>query len=391
MRILQHVGSLTGGGAEKVAANLTQALEKNKFQFFTLVTKTSEKDYKHSSEIIVFDSVFRIRLFKFIDKLFKLRRLKRLQKYDITISHNIAGYIYNLLTAKDEKNIFYVHTNLPYTFANKNKFTRAIIRWVLKLVFLKAHHIVAVSEGVKTSLIDTYNVSKNKITTIYNAFDIREIRLKAKTPEIDEKLFNKKNILIIGRLVSLKNHELIINLFENIHKKNKKVNLIILGSGPNKEKLLYLVKVKNLQKNINFVDFDTNPYKYIARSDLVTLASDYEGLSNVLVEAFILKRPILALDTKYGPREILINENRFDDNVNFDSDYGILIKSFYKKVNKEYKIFPISDEIYIKKALLILNGNPFYQKKDLYEKNLTKFAFDHFKLQWTLLLEGLKE
>lgn len=390
MKILQQIGSLTGGGAEKVASNLSKILNNNNYEISTLISNFSDKDYEHSGKIIVFDSNFKIKIFKFFDKCIKLKKMKRIENYDFTISHNITGYIYNILTSIDEKNIFYVHTNLPYSFAHKNLFIKKSLKFIFKFFFSKADYIVAVSEGVKDSLINEYNISTDKIITIYNAFDIKKIRLMARNSTIDERIFNKRNILAIGRLVSIKNHELIISLFEQIHSKFQDVNLIILGSGSEKNKLLELIKNRNLQDCVILIDFESNPYKYIQKCDLVTLASDYEGLSNVLVEAFILKKPILALDTKFGPREILTNSKNYENSFYFESDYGFLIESIYKKVDKHFKIFPKSKEQYIEKALLTLNKPNFYQISDKYEKNLIKFSLKHFKSQWISLFNRLK-
>jgi glycosyltransferase involved in cell wall biosynthesis len=48
-----------------------------------------------------------------------------------------------------------------------------------------------------------------------------------------------------------------------------------------------------------------NPYPVIKHAMLMILSSDYEGLPTVLVESFVLSTPVVSVDCKYGPAEIL--------------------------------------------------------------------------------------
>ncbi|WP_455218127.1 glycosyltransferase, partial [Kaarinaea lacus] len=54
--------------------------------------------------------------------------------------------------------------------------------------------------------------------------------------------------------------------------------------------------------------FQSNPYPWIKNASLVVISSDYEGLSNVLIEALILGTPVVSTAHISGPREVMTGE-----------------------------------------------------------------------------------
>ena len=54
--------------------------------------------------------------------------------------------------------------------------------------------------------------------------------------------------------------------------------------------------------------FTDNPIAYMAKSALFVLASRWEGLPNVLIEALAVGCPVVSCDCESGPREILEGE-----------------------------------------------------------------------------------
>jgi glycosyltransferase involved in cell wall biosynthesis len=81
--------------------------------------------------------------------------------------------------------------------------------------------------------------------------------------------------------------------------------LVILGNGPERPALQKLAQSLGIDKDVDMPGFVDNPYSYMARANLFTLSSAWEGFGNVLAEAMGLGTPLVATDCPNGPSEIL--------------------------------------------------------------------------------------
>ena len=61
---------------------------------------------------------------------------------------------------------------------------------------------------------------------------------------------------------------------------------------------------------VDFAGFQSNPMAFMRCADLFVLTSDFEGLSNVLIEAMAVGCPVVSTDAPHGPREVL-QDGRF--------------------------------------------------------------------------------
>jgi len=128
----------------------------------------------------------------------------------------------------------------------------------------------------------------------------------AEIPEsINEKMFNRKTIMTIGRLDAKKRIDDIIRAIYLMRKNGEDVALLVLGEGP--ERLYYekLIKDMKLDDSVFLVGHVSNPYPILKRADVFVLASEFEGFGMVVVEALALGLPVVASDIDGGPRQIL--------------------------------------------------------------------------------------
>ena len=161
-----------------------------------------------------------------------------------------------------------------------------ILRFMAKILYQHADHIIAISDGVKRSLIDQINLTENKITTIYNPIYNNKIS-KLSLCKMPHPWFNLKSykvILGVGRLTHQKGFDTLIKSFSILNKKIK-FKLIILGEGELRDELQKLISKYKVDRHVCLPGFKTNPYVWMRYSDVFVLSSLYEGLGNVLVEA----------------------------------------------------------------------------------------------------------
>jgi glycosyltransferase involved in cell wall biosynthesis len=180
---------------------------------------------------------------------------------------------------------------------------------LVRRLFPSSERIIAVSIGVQKDLVKNFNIPEEKVTVIYNPYNIDDIKKKSKE-EIKHKWLNHqeyKTVVTVGRLEKQKNHSLLIKAFNKATEKLPNIRLIIIGEGSEREKLTKLVSQLDLDNKIEFTGEKTNPFKYLSRADLFVLSSDMEGFPNVLIEAMICGCPVISTDCQSGPNEIIRN------------------------------------------------------------------------------------
>ena len=130
---------------------------------------------------------------------------------------------------------------------------------------------------------------KNKeFTIIRNAIDSKKFTFNNNIRiEIRERLGLKDEFVIgsIGRFMPAKNQSFLIDVFNELQKKERNSKLILIGDGELKEKLVNKSKRNKSGNNIFFIGTNDIIYKYLQAFDVFVLPSLYEGLGIVNVEA----------------------------------------------------------------------------------------------------------
>lgn len=80
--------------------------------------------------------------------------------------------------------------------------------------------------------------------------------------------------------------------------------LVLIGDGDHAA-VEQEIEALSLQESVIKLGPRDNPYPYMHRASALLLASDYEGLPNVLLEALACGTPVVSTDCLSGPRDIL--------------------------------------------------------------------------------------
>ena len=153
-------------------------------------------------------------------------------------------------------------------------------------------------------------------------------------------------VVAVGRLCREKGFNNLLRSFELFREKNSEAGLVLIGDGYLSEELKNMADLSKYRKDIIFLGFQSNPYKYMAKCDVFALSSITEGFPNVLIEAMACGLPVVATDCKSGPNEIL-NE-RFNYKINLNSlllaDYGILTPAINESENYELRDYSLEEK-----------------------------------------------
>jgi glycosyltransferase involved in cell wall biosynthesis len=169
------------------------------------------------------------------------------------------------------------------------------------LLYRRANAIITVSEGVKTSLQRHYPACADRVAVLRTAADHH--RLQALAEDAHEVIsLHHPALVAMGRLSGEKRYDVLLQALAMLHLPSGP-HLYLLGDGPQRMTLEQMAQDLGVADRVHFLGFLDNPFPWIARSDLFVLTSDFEGLSNALVEAQSLGVPAVATDCPYGTRE----------------------------------------------------------------------------------------
>ncbi|MDW4347245.1 glycosyltransferase [Staphylococcus saprophyticus] len=115
------------------------------------------------------------------------------------------------------------------------------------------------------------------------------------------------NFITLARLSPEKNQQNLIKAFKEIVNINRNCKLYILGEGPLYEDLNNIIRKLNLENHVYLLGFISNPYMFLDRCDCFILTSNYEGQGISILEAQILKKPIIG--TNVNGIKSVVNEN----------------------------------------------------------------------------------
>ncbi len=285
--------SLAGGGAERSTALLSQMLDAQGFEVH-LITLTNAIDYKYAG------TLFNLGLYKkekdsLVKRLVRFSRFKqylRREKFDFIIDSRNRSNAY-----KEAYYLNYIYRNervvyVARSFKLENYFP--IGAKVAVKMIQKSAGIVGVSQEITATINDAFNTKKG--VTLYNPVETMP----------GQNLTNSNCYIFVGRLVdTIKNVSLLIDAFAKAYLENTSYLLKICGDGPDKVILQQKVTDLGLDQAIVFEPFTSDIYQKMAAARALILTSHYEGFPRVIIEALSLGTPVISVDCKSGPKEVI--------------------------------------------------------------------------------------
>ncbi|MDD2467022.1 MAG: glycosyltransferase [Desulfobulbus sp.] len=393
MRIGILTEALKQGGVERTVVNIDKSLiqyEKN-----IILYDSSEISYDINSRILTLKlPIFPFKSFlqeflAILTGIIRLRKCKVENDIDICISFKEHPNIINILSGKCLSVISvreYKSAGFKYT-----GIFGSVIKFFMGYFYNKSDKVVAVSHAIAKDLIKNFNVKHEKIVVLYNGCDCSGIEKLSRDDVPIGVNLSGPIVITIGRLSREKLHWQLIRSFSNVVQIIPEAKLVIVGSGA---ELGYLKKITTglqLNDNVQFVGFQENPYKFLRKSDLFVLSSLWEGFPNVILEAMACDLPVISVDCKSGPRELLgpnINVDELIDSITF-AEYGVLLPELdgeYKKNND-----PLTkQEIMMANSIVQLLSDEKLRKhyKERGRSRVRDFSMDKFADSWRAIIDS---
>jgi glycosyltransferase involved in cell wall biosynthesis len=170
--------------------------------------------------------------------------------------------------------------------------------------------VVALTRETFQEAVD-FGVSSDRITQIGNGIDVEKFR--PVSPEVKRILRNKLSlpeqgvtVAAVGRLVNLKNYVGLLEAWAQfvVAHENQRQYLIIVGDGPDRSVLEEKIRNSHLTGRVFLVGNQENVDEWLNASDMFVLSSNFEGLSNTLLEAMSCGLPVVATAVS-GTKELV--------------------------------------------------------------------------------------
>ena len=138
-----------------------------------------------------------------------------------------------------------------------------------------------------------------------------------------------------GRLDPIKNFDLLLHIFSSCVRKNPHVRLLIVGDGPEKQRLETLCHDKGIQDSVVFTGQQENVLPYLRAMDVFLLTSLREQMPMTILEAMAVGVPVIA--TRVGEIPHMI-----DDGVNgfvhcLDDPVEVFVQSLLSLLSPPYR------------------------------------------------------
>lgn len=243
-----------------------------------------------------------------ITALPKLSRYLRMRKPDVVIAAEdqlgIVAAAACLISGSDARLL--VTSHVPYS---RSGIMCGLKGWIfktsLRVLWSRIDIFSTVSKGLADDMSNSMGIPRDQIHVLHNAV-IQEADIQRKPDPTCHPFFKTASKVIVG-IGSLHPRKGFQDLIEAFRIANEKADLklIILGEGHYRKALEQQIKIADLTERVDLVGYCSDPFRYLQTADLFVLASHFEGLPTVLIEALACGCPCVATDCLAGPREIL--------------------------------------------------------------------------------------
>ncbi len=373
-KVLMVIPHMVGGGAERVAAQIINKMNSKGFDTRFLLTSAKK------NEVVRSDLNEKTELILLTEEMKPETAFEKMRYLPSRFLSSLFGKLYE----KADKYVpamigkmtieWQYHREISYIrqlmLKNPDMAVIAFLQPAIPIVMLAAKGLknkIILSERCDPNRLMKKRYGKNFIGKYYINADVMVFQTedaKAVYPDcVSEKgvvISNpikdnlpqpyhgerNKNITTFCRISKQKNLPVLIEAFSKLHKEHPDYILRIIGDAPNKEGEEVLAFITNqieelkLSNNVKIEPFMKNVHENIIKDAMYVSSSDYEGISNAMLEAMAIGMPVVCTDCPIGGAKATIN----------DGENGLLVpikdaEALYKGMKKVIEDKALADKL----------------------------------------------
>jgi len=311
-RIIHITNDMEIGGVQGKIVSLLKNLKPNDMQFYVATVAASGPLSVQLRNLGIqtryFPCIGRALFIRWIN-LYQVWRLSQWIKeleIDIVRTHLFLGGFIGRIAALLVRAPIIIHTE-----HNTYIWKRFYHIWIDRFLARFTKIIVAVSREVMRFTVEQERIDKEKFVVIYNGIDLRDFNIQKEDSLRGEFKIPRDSVLVgsIGRLVSQKGFEYLINAARDVSKVVPNAYFLIIGDGPLRHRLQEIAESFGISRNVIFTGYRRDISRILGSLDIFVLSSLIEGFPNALMEAMACARPVIATMVGGVPELISQDEN----------------------------------------------------------------------------------
>lgn len=287
-KIIVNTGTLSSGGAERVLSILSTPFA----DAFDEVQYVMWLDAKYPDIFYNIDP--RIKIVRISKESGSSKIWKQVIWFRKYVKEENPNIVLSFMVMVDfTVTMALIGTGIPQIVAERNDpryFGKH--QWLRELINLSYH-----TPDVKGILMQTQNNKEYfKSKKLYNKTDVIYNPIMMPDEIVGKALKTEKEDLIVsvGRLTHQKCQDVLIKAFARFHKSHPSYKLCIFGEGEKRKELENLAKELSISNVVLLPGRSTKVMEEISKARMFVMTSEYEGMSNALLEAMCLGLPCIS-------------------------------------------------------------------------------------------------
>lgn len=287
MKLTFVSSTLHAGGAERVISLLANSFCQKGYEVEIVCINKHLVFYPIDEKVKVWFAEDEVKSLSILKKVLWLRNHIKNDRPDVVIAFMLEVYCVTLASL--------IGVSVPVISSERidpHFFGRAkgLLRWLL---LRRTTHLVVQTVRIK----DFYSAKLQSRTTIIpNPVTDKVFSL---TPTLKQ-----KRIIAVGRLAYQKNYPMMFRAFAKVHHDFPDWQLVVYGNGPQKDEIRGVIERLGMEGHIILAGKSDHVVEEMNKSSLFVMSSDYEGMSNALLEAVCVGLPVISTDVS-GARDLI--------------------------------------------------------------------------------------
>ena len=291
MKIVFVLPEMRGGGTERVVASLSSEFINRGYEVAIMLFAGDQVVYDLDPKV----EVVRVGVTTNGNPLLRIKRLQNMRKFYkqnegcYIFGFSVMGTVFSVISSWGIKHRLLV--------SERNDPTQMHHQRLRDWAYSKAERIICQTDDMLQLFPSRI---KNKGVVIPNPIseDIPEPYIGTR----DNRIVN------VARLQPQKNHKLLLEAFAKLQNKLVDYTLHIYGEGGLMDELKSYANQLKIADKITFHGFTNNAREEIKNAGMFVLSSDYEGISNSMIEALAMGVPTISTDCPVGGSRMYIED-----------------------------------------------------------------------------------